>query len=119
MIKFLRRHFFSIVVLFFLVGYYIVMTTTTAGKISEMKKQGDALRTEIAQKQQDLARVKDYYELSQTPEFVEKIAREKLKMVKPNEIIYYILRDGNPSANTGTEAPKTPEIGNPEGGGTE
>lgn len=113
MINFFRRHFLSIILLFVLVGYYIFMTTTTAGKITEMKKQGDALRAELTQKQQELARVKDYYELSQTPEFVEKIAREKLKMVKPNEIIYYILRDGN----TGFEVQNNSETGNPEGGG--
>lgn len=113
MIKFLRRHFISIILLFSLVGYYIFMTTTTAGKIGEMKKQGEDLKMQVAQKQQDLARIRDYYELSQTPEFVEKIAREKLKMVKPNEIIYYILRDGNPSAgDSGSNG-----IENSEGGG--
>ena len=59
---------------------------------AELNQQIDSLKKEVA-------RLNDEYAYSQTPEAIEKIARDKLNMVKPNEIIYMIegleSADGN------------------------
>jgi len=62
----------------------------TDAKLEEYKEVKESLKGEIETLERDINRLADEYAYSQTPEAVEKIAREKLKMVKPNEIIYLI-----------------------------
>jgi cell division protein FtsB len=59
-------------------------------KLKEYKNVQKDLKLEIESLERDVNRLNDEYAYSQTPEAIEKIAREKLKMVKPNEIIYLI-----------------------------
>lgn len=59
-------------------------------KLKEYKETQSDLKAEIESLERDINRLVDEFAYSQTPEAVEKIAREKLKMVKPNEIIYLI-----------------------------
>ncbi len=49
--------------------------------------------TEIESLGEEIERLETRLESSQDPHAIEKIAREKLKMVKPNEIIY-IIQEG-------------------------
>ncbi len=51
-------------------------------------------RAEIELLSEEIERLEERLESSQDPQAIEKIAREKLKMVKPNEIIYIIQEDG-------------------------
>ncbi len=49
-----------------------------------------AYLTEIENLNEEIERLESRLENNQDPQAIEKIAREKLKMVKPNEIIYII-----------------------------
>ncbi len=48
---------------------------------------------EIEQLHEEIERLEARLENSKDPRAIEQIAREKLKMVKPNEIIYIIQKD--------------------------
>lgn len=61
-------------------------------KLKEYAEAEAVLRAEIEALERDVRRLEDMYAYAQTPEAIERLAREKLKMVKPNEIIY-LIRD--------------------------
>ncbi|WFD10503.1 cell division protein FtsL [Tepidibacter hydrothermalis] len=56
--------------------------------IREYKKEIKSLKEQIKQEDENIKKVKAEIENYKTDEYIEKIAREKLKMVKPGEIIY-------------------------------
>ncbi|MEJ8553602.1 FtsB family cell division protein [Tepidibacter sp. Z1-5] len=56
--------------------------------IREYKKEIKSLNEQIKQEDENIKKVKKEIENYKTDEYIEKIAREKLKMVKPGEIIY-------------------------------
>ncbi len=56
--------------------------------IREYKKEIKSLNEQIKQEDENIKKVKSEIENYKTDEYIEKIAREKLKMVKPGEIIY-------------------------------
>ena len=59
-------------------------------KYYRMKAQYDSLRKEIAELKQDNARLlKDVHSLKTDPEYLEIIARDKLGLARPGEIVYY------------------------------
>lgn len=87
---FLKRNKIIIVffVIFFIyVGYTIV---SNESKYKELKSDEEKYNKEIAVLKEEIESLKIEIEKSQSHEMIEKIAREKLKMVKPNEIIYII-----------------------------
>jgi len=51
--------------------------------------------TKIETLNEEIERLESKLESSQDPRAIEKIAREKLKMVKPNEIIYIIQEEND------------------------
>lgn len=54
----------------------------------DLKKQETALLTEISKEEAIGNSLKNQQENHDDPEFIEKVAREKLNMVKPNEIVF-------------------------------
>ncbi len=88
--KFFRRNRVTILIILVILGYYAYNVHQTNLKLKEYKDVQANLKSEIESLERDINRLTDEYTYSQTPEAVEKIAREKLKMVKPNEIIYLI-----------------------------
>lgn len=88
--KFFKRNRVTILIILIILGYYAYNMYQTDLKLKEYKEAQVELRSEIESLERDINRLADEYAYSQTPEAVEKIAREKLKMVKPNEIIYLI-----------------------------
>jgi len=91
--KFFRRNRVTILIILIILGYYAYNMYQTDLKLKEYKATQLDLKSEIESLERDINRLVDEYAYSQTPEAVEKIAREKLKMVKPNEIIYLIKGD--------------------------
>lgn len=63
-------------------------------KNKELEYEAEQYDKEIAALKEQIEGLKLEIEKSQSHEVIEKIAREKLKMVKPNEIIY-IIQDNN------------------------
>ena len=53
------------------------------------KNQIDELKIEISQAKSRSEELKSQSEYKESDEYLEKLARERLGMVKPNEIIYY------------------------------
>lgn len=88
--KFFKRNRLTILVIVLVIGYYSYNMYQTDLKLKEYKDVQKDLKLEIESLERDVNRLNDEYAYSQTPEAIEKIAREKLKMVKPNEIIYLI-----------------------------
>lgn len=88
--KFFKRNRLTILILVLVLGYYTYNMIKTDAKLEAYKEVKASLRGEIETLERDINRLADEYAYSQTPEAVEKIAREKLKMVRPNEIIYLI-----------------------------
>ncbi len=70
-------------------------------KISELKQREREIKSEIAALRVELERLEDYYEMSKTPEFIERLAREKLGMVRKDEIIYYIRHNAGVQGDEG------------------
>ncbi len=54
----------------------------------DLKKQETAILTEISKEEAIGNSLKNQQENQDDPEFIEKVAREKLNMVKPNEIVF-------------------------------
>lgn len=88
--KFFKRNRVTLIIILIILGYYAYNMYRTDLKLKEYKETQLELKSEIETLERDINRLADEYAYSQTPEAVEKIAREKLKMVKPNEIIYLI-----------------------------
>ncbi len=88
--KFFKRNSLLIIILIIFVVYFVYSMYITDIKLKEYQANQSELNQEINMLEDDIERLQDDLEYAQTTEAVEKIAREKLKMVKPNEIIYMI-----------------------------
>ena len=85
-----RRHPFLLMAVLLAVGYSVYHWQVTQTKLDGFLQIQETLKTEIEDHEDEIDRLENEYAYSQTEEAVERIAREKLKMVKPNEIIYWI-----------------------------
>lgn len=88
--RFFRRNWLMILIFTVIIGYYAFNMVQTEQKLKTYQATQETLMAEIETLEREINRLADEYAYSQTPEAIEKIAREKLKMVKPNEIIYLI-----------------------------
>ena len=88
--NFFKRNKLLLIGIVAVLGYYSYHMYQTENKLDEYKAVQKELKNEIAFIERDIDKLEDEYIYSQSTEAVEKIAREKLKMVKPNEIIFLI-----------------------------
>lgn len=72
----------------FLIGYMIVSFISQSIAIREYKNEIADIEKQIAVEKKEMKKLEEDYKNYKKDEYVEKIAREKLKMVKPGEIIY-------------------------------
>ncbi|MFZ5966663.1 MAG: FtsB family cell division protein [Bacillota bacterium] len=76
-------------ILLFLIGFYALFTVVDQQiRLYKLSKQEEAYKNKIAELKQTVAQLEDELNQGDSPEYIEKIAREQLKMVKPNEMIY-------------------------------
>jgi len=73
---------------FFILCSSIYSVISQGMVIREYKRQIKSLNEQIKQEDEEIKKVKGEIESYKTDEYIEKVAREKLKMVKPGEIIY-------------------------------
>lgn len=93
-----RNRFLAVLILLFLL--YIGSTLVRQElRMYELKAEEKEAEGQLASLNGEIAVLKEDLEASKTLEFAEKVAREKLKMVKPDEIVY-VLKD------SGTQAPE-------------
>lgn len=72
-----------------LVVYAAVTLVTLQTQIRERRAEGDALREQIVSAEQETQRLEDAIKTVNTDEGVEEIARTKLGLVIPGEIIFH------------------------------
>ncbi|MCT4565955.1 MAG: septum formation initiator family protein [Maledivibacter sp.] len=88
--SFFRRNIIALLFFSVLLVYLSATIINQEMKLRASQKEGEQLQEIVAKLEKKLSRIEKEIEESGNPEFVEKTAREKLKMVKPNEIIYII-----------------------------
>lgn len=70
-------------------GVYIISVFISQNRIiSDLKEEKLQKEEEIEVLKAEIAEIQEKIEYNNSLEYIEKIAREELKMVKPNEIIY-------------------------------
>ncbi len=101
MFKIFKKKIFTIIFWISLALFYAYVVGVDNDKISELKQREREIKSEIAALRVELERLEDYYEMSKTPEFIERLAREKLGMVRKDEIIYYIRHNAGVQGDEG------------------
>ncbi len=86
----------ALVVFFILViGYMAVQYVEQGMTLKRLEMQKNQLQGQIDEKNKEIEGLRQEIENSKTPEYMEKQAREQLKMVKPNERVYIDLERKN------------------------
>ncbi len=104
--RFIKKRLPKILFICLIASLFWYEINSEAARISTMNQRRDEIKQEIDTLKIELGRLQDYYELSKTDEFSERIAREKLGMVRTNEIIYYIHSDDSTSVSVTTSDSK-------------
>lgn len=71
------------------IAFLLIKGIVLQPKINENKEKIGNLNTQITQQQQNLEDLEKLSEKVDTDEYIEMVAREKLGLVKENEIIFY------------------------------
>lgn len=87
------RNKYLIVFLIIFFGYVGYSVFNTEIRIHELKAKEASLQDELKKLSVEKEQLLKDLEESRSLESIEKIAREKLKMVKPNEVIYVIKEE--------------------------
>lgn len=72
----------------FLIGYMGISFVNQSIEIRKYKSEIEDIKKQIQVEEKEIKGLEEDYKNYKKDEYVEKIAREKLKMVKPGEIIY-------------------------------
>lgn len=88
-----KRNKYLILFLVVFVGYIGYSVVQTEIKIQELKAREATLKEELVKLTEEKDTLTKQLEESKSLESIERIAREKLKMVKPNEVIYIIQEE--------------------------
>lgn len=104
--KFIKRNKFILLTTVVLLGYFIVNYQSSMLKLRELENTRVALEKEIQTLEDEVAKLNDAYAYVQTEEAIEQQAREKLKMVKNNEIVYLIRETVAPAMEEQNEKSK-------------
>lgn len=91
--KYNRRYLISIIIVLSIAFFgFRSMNRAIQDEIADLNKQIKEKNSEIENVKVDIASLKSDYEMRNTDDFKEKIARERLGMVKKDE---YVYKDGN------------------------
>lgn len=91
--SFFKRHFIALTILLLVAVYSVSMTMAKQQKLDELRLKSDLAVAKIQQLEMTL---KDKeYELNKTDDldYIEKFARENLKMVFPNEVYFQMTKN--------------------------
>ena len=72
----------------FLIGYTLISFVNQSIQINEYNKNIASIKNEMLKVDEEIKKIKEDINNYKKDEYIEKIAREKLKMAKPGEIIY-------------------------------
>lgn len=88
--SFFKRNRIAIIVLGSLMVYSLITIVNQEMKLRDLHSQERQLQKKFEELKTEVSETEKKVEESTSLEFIEKLAREKLKMVKRNEIIYII-----------------------------
>ena len=88
--SFFKRNGIALLFLAVLLGYLSFTIINQEIKLRALRKEGDQIEKTVEELKKKLSGMEKKIEESGNPQFIEKAARERLKMVKQNEIIYII-----------------------------
>ncbi|WP_432667503.1 septum formation initiator family protein [Wukongibacter baidiensis] len=88
--SFLKRNRIALLFLGGLLAYLSITIVNQEIKLRDLQKEETQLQKRADQLKEEVSEMEKKSKESANPEFIEKTAREKLKMVKQNEIIYII-----------------------------
>lgn len=89
----LKRFAIAMVTVFFL-GYFIYVMIWQQVMISRKNKEINALEEQIAAAEQQSEKLEQEIENLNDPEYLERLAREKLGLVRPNERVFMDANQG-------------------------
>lgn len=82
-----RRKFLLLFFIAFIISYFGYTLFQQQREIIALEKQKSAFQEEIQRAENELERLNEIIELGESDEYIEKMAREQLNMVKQDEII--------------------------------
>lgn len=77
------------IVVSLVIAFLLIKGVMLQPEINQNKEKIDSLNGKITKQQQKLDELDELAEKVDTDEYIEKVAREKLGLVKENEIIFY------------------------------
>ena len=86
-----RRRVLSLLMLLVVV-YIFTVTVSNYLTIRRYKAENQRLMEQLAQADVEIEELNAYIENAQDPVFIEKMARENLKMVRPDETVYLVVK---------------------------
>lgn len=86
--KFVRKNKYILIGLFALLVYISFILINQELKYRELKADRELYTVQIEELKQTIDELTEMIDVISTPEYIEKMARERLQMVKPDELIY-------------------------------
>lgn len=80
------------IILFVIIIYFAVLLFSKYKDIAEYTAEKEKLILELKEKETEIKRLEEMIKNAQDPKFIEKMARENLKMVKPDETVYMVVK---------------------------
>lgn len=88
--KFLLKSRFLLIVVLVVSLFYWHASRSAQQRLQELREEERALQKTIESLQLDLDMLQDMYDYSMSSDVIETLAREKLLMVRDDEIIFFI-----------------------------
>lgn len=93
--SFLRRHIVAVTFFVLVAVYSVTATWTKQDKLNELRAKSEAAIEQIQQLEMELKDQEYQQDKMDDPDFVERFVREKLKMVRPNEVHFEMMYGDN------------------------
>lgn len=91
-----KKHSFILsLALLLAVGYFVISFVSTQLDIREKEKEAAALQEQITQQVAENERLQAVVDGGDESEYIERVAREKLGYVMPDEKVYYDITPSN------------------------
>lgn len=81
-----KRH----IIVSIMAAYLVIFLSFQAFQVISLKKQEKMLNEQVKLLEQEKAKYQEQLQEINSPQHIEKVARENLRMIKPNEILYVV-----------------------------
>lgn len=90
-----KRWTLSDLILLVLLAFVVYFTTENVLKyfaIRRLQVERQHVVNELSKTEKEIKELNEFIQSAQDPFFVEKLARENLKMVRPDELVYFVVK---------------------------